>query len=41
LTQEGIDVKSMLVPEVEATAVPDVNTPTPVGVPAMTGLVNV
>jgi hypothetical protein len=31
----------MLVPDVEATAVPDVNTPTPVGVPAMTGLVNV
>jgi hypothetical protein len=34
-------VKSMLVPDVEATAVPAVNTPTPVGVPAITGLVNV
>jgi hypothetical protein len=34
-------VKSILVPDVDATAVPDVNTPTPVGVPAMTGLVRV
>jgi hypothetical protein len=41
LTHEGIPVKSMLVPLVDATAVPLVNTPTPVGVPAMTGLVNV
>jgi hypothetical protein len=41
LTHEGIPVKSMLVPDVDATAVPAVNTPTPVGVPAITGLVNV
>jgi hypothetical protein len=32
-------VKSMLVPDVEACAVPRVKTPTPVGVPAITGLV--
>jgi hypothetical protein len=31
----------MLVPDVEATDVPDVNTPTPVGVPSIAGLVNV
>jgi hypothetical protein len=31
----------MLVPLVDACAVPDVNTPTPVGVPAVTGEVNV
>jgi hypothetical protein len=31
-------VKSMLVPLVDATAVPDVRTPTPVGVPDVTGL---
>ena len=41
LTHDGIDVKSMLVPDVEATDVPDVNTPTPVGVPAIAGLVRV
>ena len=41
LTQLGMLVKSMLVPDVEATAVPDVSTPTPVGVPASTGLVKV
>jgi hypothetical protein len=34
-------VKSMLVPLVDATAVPEVRTPTPVGVPAVTGLVSV
>jgi hypothetical protein len=31
----------MLVPDVDATAVPDVKTPTPVGVPDVTGLLNV
>jgi hypothetical protein len=34
-------VKSMLVPLVDATEVPDVRTPTPVGVPPIAGLVNV
>jgi hypothetical protein len=34
-------VKSIEVPDVVATAVPDVRTPTPVGVPAITGLVKV
>jgi hypothetical protein len=40
-TQEGMLVKSILVPLVEATAVPLVNTPTPVGVPPKVGLVRV
>jgi hypothetical protein len=40
-TQDGTLVKSILVPDVDATAVPAVRTPTPVGVPAITGLVKV
>jgi hypothetical protein len=40
-THDGIEVKSMLVPDVDACTVPEVRTPTPVGVPAVTGLVNV
>ena len=40
-TQDGMLVKSIEVPEVDACAVPDVNTPTPVGVPAVTGEVKV
>ena len=36
----GIPVKSIDVPLVEATDVPYVNVPTPVGVPIITGEVN-
>ena len=41
LTQDGIPVKSIDVPEVDATAVPEVNVPTPLGVPEITGEVKV
>jgi hypothetical protein len=40
-TQLGIPVKSMVVPDVVARAVPEVRIPTPVGVPPITGLVRV
>ena len=40
-TQDGMLVKSIDVPEVEATAVPEVNVPTPLGVPEITGEVKV
>ena len=41
LTQLGIPVKSIDVPEVDATAVPEVKTPTPLGVPEIIGEVKV
>jgi hypothetical protein len=41
-THDGMPVKSMLVPDVDATAVPDIMTLAPItGVPEIEGLVNV